>query len=271
LVGVSGDVRLPEVDAGVGERAAWDRWRRFAAGPLDGYAAGRDLPAAAATSRMSIPLKYGEVHPRTLLADLEPGAAGVERFVTELCWREFYADVLWHHPASAWSDWRPVPRLTYRTDDGLIGEWRAGRTGYPFVDAGMRQLAAEGWMHNRARMVTASFLTKDLHAWWPIGARHFLGELLDGDIASNNHGWQWVAGTGTDAAPYVRILNPVRQGLRFDPDGVYVRRWVPELRHLPGRAAHTPWEHPDGYARGYPERVVDHDRERRVALELVAR
>ena len=111
----------------------------------------------------------------------------------------------------------------------------AGRTGYPIVDAGMRQLLAQGWMHNRVRMITASFLTKDLHVWWPVGARHFLEHLVDGDIASNNHGWQWVAGTGTDASPYFRVFNPVTQGLRFDPDGAYVRRWVPELAHLPGR------------------------------------
>ena len=115
-------------------------------------------------------------------------------------------------------------------------------------------------------MVTASFLTKDLHVWWPIGARHFLDHLLDGDIASNNHGWQWVAGTGTDAAPYFRVFNPVRQAHRFDPAGDYVRRWVPELAHLPGAAVHEPWDHPNGYAKGYPGRVVDHDDERREAL-----
>ena len=121
-------------------------------------------------------------------------------------------------------------------------------------------------MHNRVRMITASFLVKDLHVWWPHGARHFLAHLRDGDIASNNHGWQWVAGTGTDAAPYFRVFNPVTQGLRFDPDGEYVRRWVPELRHLPGKAAHEPWEHGDGYAEGYQERIVDHAAERDEAL-----
>ena len=121
-------------------------------------------------------------------------------------------------------------------------------------------------MHNRVRMVTASFLVKDLHLWWPAGARHFLTHLIDGDLASNNHGWQWVAGTGTDAAPYFRIFNPVTQGLRFDPDGDYVRRWVPELRHLSGSAAHAPWRHPAGYAAGYPSRIVDHAEERRESL-----
>jgi deoxyribodipyrimidine photo-lyase len=148
----------------------------------------------------------------------------------------------------------------------LVEAWRQGRTGFPMVDAGMRQLLAEGWMHNRLRMLTAGFLAKDLHVWWPLGARHFLAHLRDGDLASNNHGWQWVAGTGTDAAPYFRIFNPVAQGRRFDPDGAYVRRWVPELAHLAGAHAHEPWKHEDGYRHGYPERVVDHDRERRESL-----
>lgn len=130
----------------------------------------------------------------------------------------------------------------------------------------MRQLLAQGWMHNRVRMITASFLTKDLHVWWPVGARHFLEHLIDGDIASNNHGWQWVAGTGTDASPYFRVFNPVTQGEKFDVDGDYVREWVPELAHLAGKAAHQPWEHPDGYAHDYPKRIVDHAEERREAL-----
>jgi deoxyribodipyrimidine photo-lyase len=147
-----------------------------------------------------------------------------------------------------------------------VDAWRAGRTGYPFVDAGMRQLLAEGWMHNRVRMVVASFLVKDLHVAWPVGARHFMRWLRDGDLASNSHGWQWAAGTGTDAAPYVRVFNPVTQGLRFDPDGDYVRRYVPELRHLAGAAAHQPWDAVDGYAEGYPQRVVDHAIERAEAL-----
>ncbi len=193
-------------------------------------------------------------------------ADGAARFVSELAWREFYVDVLWHTPRSRWQDWRSdLHALRYDDDPGLLEAWRAGRTGYPFVDAGMRQLLAEGWMHNRVRMVTASFLVKDLHQWWPIGARHFLEHLQDGDVASNNHGWQWVAGTGTDAAPYFRIFNPVLQGKRHDPEGDYVRRWVPELRHLVGAAVHEPWRHPDGYRHGYSERIVDHESERRGA------
>jgi deoxyribodipyrimidine photo-lyase len=143
---------------------------------------------------------------------------------------------------------------------------REGRTGYPFVDAGMRQLLAEGWLHNRVRMVVASFLVKDLHVEWQHGARHFMRWLRDGDLASNSHGWQWTAGSGTDAAPYVRIFNPVSQGLRYDPDGDYIRRYLPELRHLAGAAAHEPWAVEDGYAEGYPERIVDHARERAESL-----
>ncbi|KGN31345.1 deoxyribodipyrimidine photo-lyase [Knoellia sinensis KCTC 19936] len=258
----------------VGEAAALARWRTFLDERLADYRTERDRPDLDTTSRLSIPLKYGEIHPRTLLAEVAAhdaaGSAGAETFTTELAWREFYADVLWENPDSAWHDLRDnLTHLPYDRGpetDRLVDAWREGRTGYPFVDAGMRQLLAEGWMHNRLRMVTASFLTKDLHVWWPVGARHFLDHLLDGDIASNNHGWQWVAGTGTDAAPYFRVFNPVKQGLRFDPDGGYVRRWIPELRHLEGAAAHEPWRSAGGLGHGYPERIVDHDQERRETL-----
>ena len=259
-----------------GERAAYRRWERFLEEDLAGYSADRDRPDLDITSRMSIPLKYGEIHPRTLLADLVDrdlwGGSDADKLVTELCWREFYADVLWHRPDSAWADWSDsLGRMTYAdpTDPGVAADieaWRSGRTGFPIVDAGMRQLAHEGWMHNRVRMITASFLVKDLHVWWPVGARHFLEHLLDGDIASNNHGWQWVAGTGTDASPYFRVFNPVSQGLRFDPSGEYVRRWVPELAHLRGKAAHEPWKAADGYGHGYPERILDHAQAREEAL-----
>ena len=138
--------------------------------------------------------------------------------------------------------------MTWSPPGRAVEAWRDGRTGFPFVDAGMRQLRSEGWMHNRVRMVVASFLVKDLHIEWQHGARHFMRWLGDGDLASNSHGWQWAAGTGTDAAPYVRVFNPVTQGLRFDPSGDYVRRHVPELRHLAGAAAHRPWDAVDGYA-----------------------
>ena len=150
--------------------------------------------------------------------------------------------------------------------DAALAAWQQGRTGYPFVDAGMRQLRAEGWVHNRVRMVVASFLVKDLHLEWTQGARWFMRWLRDGDLASNQHGWQWVAGTGTDAAPYYRVFNPVLQGHKFDPDGEYVRRYVPELAGVAGAAAHEPWKLPGGLPAGYPAPIVEHDQERRVAL-----
>ena len=258
---------LPELP-GAGEKAAAARWRGFLDDALTAYKRDRDRPGTDGTSRMSPYLKLGVVHPRTLLADLASRRGeGKETFVDELAWREFYADVLWHNPSSAWKDLRDaLDGMAYDDESDAVEAWRTGRTGYPIVDAGMRQLLAEGWMHNRVRMITASFLTKDLHVWWPVGARHFLDHLVDGDIASNNHGWQWVAGTGTDASPYFRVFNPVTQGEKFDPDGEYVRRWVPELAHLRGKAAHQPWEHEDGYDHGYPKRIVDHAEERREAL-----
>jgi deoxyribodipyrimidine photo-lyase len=242
--------------------------RHFIANDLTGYAELRDQPAADRTSRLSPYLKLGVLHPRQLLSHTaSTDAEGARVFETELAWRDFYADVLHHHPGSAWRDLKPVPGLRYDDHEDAIAAWKNGTTGYPIVDAGMRQLLAEGWMHNRVRMITASFLTKDLHAWWPVGARHFLDHLVDGDLASNNHGWQWVAGTGTDAAPYFRVFNPVTQGRKFDPQGDYVRRWVPELRHLAGAAVHEPWDAEGGYDEGYPARIIDHAQERKEALD----
>ncbi|NHA66581.1 cryptochrome/photolyase family protein [Phycicoccus flavus] len=258
---------LPDLPA-PGEEAALRRWRSFRDEDLADYDGQRDDPAADATSRMSAYLKLGVVHPRTLLHDIADRSGNdVETYRDELAWREFYADVLHQNPRSAWHDLRPMSGMRYDEPEDAIEAWKKGETGYPVVDAGMRQLLAEGWMHNRVRMITASFLTKDLHVWWPVGARHFLDHLCDGDLASNNHGWQWVAGTGTDASPYFRVFNPVTQGQKFDPSGEYVRRWVPELRHLSGKAAHEPWEHEDGYAHGYHERIVDHKEERQEALD----
>jgi deoxyribodipyrimidine photo-lyase len=212
-----------------GEPAARTRWRWFLEHALADYATQRDMPSADGSSRMSPYLRWGVVHPLTLLADLDdsPGAQAYRR---ELCWRDFYADVLHRHPRSAWQnldaryDAMAVDRD--RRAEERFAAWCAGRTGYPLVDAGMHQLAATAWMHNRVRMVTASFLVKDLHLPWQWGARFFMHHLVDGDLASNNHGWQWVAGSGTDAAPYHRVLNPDRQAERFDPAGAYVRRWL---------------------------------------------
>ncbi|MGZ6825227.1 MAG: cryptochrome/photolyase family protein [Mycobacteriales bacterium] len=261
---------VPQDPTGVGdlpeatEAAALARWRAFRDGDLEHYDALRNDPGADRTSRLSTYLKYGLLHPRTLHAELGDGP-GATTFGQELVWRDFYADVLWHNPDSARHDLNPIP-LAYDEPGELFEAWKAGRTGYPIVDAGMRQLLAQGWVHNRVRMIVASFLTKDLHVWWPHGARHFMEHLVDGDLASNNHGWQWTAGTGTDASPYFRVFNPVTQGQKFDPPGDYVRRWVPELAHLSGKAIHEPWtceRLPDGY----PARVVDHAAERLEALD----
>jgi deoxyribodipyrimidine photo-lyase len=262
-------LQLPDV----GEPAALERWKAFRETALATYETDRNLPARDGTSQLSAYLKYGEVHPRTLLADLSRHRSkGADVFRSELGWREFYADVLWHQPASAREYLRPeYARLGYQEPGAAFDAWCEGRTGFPFVDAGMRQLRAEAWVHNRVRMVVASFLVKDLHVEWQHGARYFMRRLRDGDLASNNHGWQWVAGSGTDAAPFFRVFNPVTQGTKFDPDGEYVRRYVPELRHLPGAAAHEPWAAPDGYAHGYPARIVDHAAERREALDRYAK
>jgi len=265
------DVDLPPV----GENAATERWRAFLEHGLATYTEDRNRPDLTGTSAMSVQLKYGTIHPRTMLADLAAHplsrGEGATSYTTELCWREFYADVLWHRPESAWSDLSEnLATMAYDEPGKTFTAWQEGRTGYPFVDAGMRQLAREGWVHNRVRMVVASFLVKDLHVRWTHGARHFLHHLRDGDVGSNNHGWQWVAGTGTDPAPYFRVFNPVVQGEKFDPTGDYVRRYVPELRSVTGRAVHQPWTVPGGYDHGYPERVVDHGAERAEALRRYA-
>ncbi len=274
-VGAMLDKALREAPAGLptaGEDAAMRRFRSFLDRDIDDYDEARNDPGADRTSRLSPYLKYGVLHPRQLLAaTAAKRSSGATTFETELAWRDFYADVLFHHPQSAWQDLNEVTGLSYDEPTDAIEAWKQGTTGFPIVDAGMRQLLSEGWMHNRVRMVTASFLTKDLHVWWPVGARHFLDHLVDGDLASNNHGWQWVAGTGTDAAPYFRIFNPVTQGLTFDPSGDYVRRWVPELSHLSGKAAHEPWDAEDGYSNGYPRRIIDHAEERLRALDRYQR
>ena len=261
-------LELPEA----GEAAALDRWAEFRDSALDAYADQRDRPDLPGTSRLSVYLKYGAVHPRTLLADLSGNdGQGGETFRRELAWREFYADVLVQEPRSARECLNTTfARLRVDVDRDLYTAWAEGRTGYPIVDAGMRQLRAEAWMHNRVRMIVASFLVKDLHLDWTLGAREFLHRLVDGDLASNNHGWQWVAGCGTDAAPYHRVFNPVRQGRRFDPSGDYVRRYVPELRSVDGPAVHEPWERAEGVPAGYPDRIVDHAAARQEALARYA-
>ncbi|MGI8954012.1 MAG: cryptochrome/photolyase family protein [Nocardioidaceae bacterium] len=255
-----------------GEAAAHTRWRDYLEADLAAYDDVRNQPGADRTSRMSVHLKWGEIHPRTMLADLaqRPGS-GTEAYVRELAFREFYADVLWHNPDSARDYYDPsFATMRYDRPAADFDAWREGRTGFPIVDAGMRQLRAEGWMHNRVRMIVASFLVKDLHLEWQLGARHFLHWLVDGDLASNQHGWQWTAGSGTDAVPYFRVYNPTTQGKKFDPDGTYVRRYVPELADLGAADVHEPWKQPDGPPGGYPAPLVDHAEERREALDRYA-
>jgi deoxyribodipyrimidine photo-lyase len=252
-----------------GERAAHDRWEQWRASGLDTYDEDRNRPDLDGTSKLSVHLRFGTLHPRQLLADLTPTKAH-DVFASELCWREFYADVLHHQPRTAWANLQPkmdaMPVDTDARAHQRFAAWCEGRTGYPIVDAGMRQLATTGWMHNRVRMIVASFLVKDLHLPWQWGARHFMRHLVDGDLASNSHGWQWTAGTGTDAAPYFRVFNPSGQGERFDPDGAYVRRWVPEVHDVPDRFVHRPWEAPGGVPNSYVAPIVDHAVEREEAL-----
>ena len=258
-----------------GEAAALARLEEFLAGPVDDYAARRDDPGADATTRLSPYLKWGCIHPRQVLDRLgrkhPHEKQSHEKLRSELAWREFYADVLWHVPESARRSLQPK-MAAMELDEGPQADerfraWTEGRTGFPLVDAGMRQLQGEAWVHNRVRMVVASFLVKDLHIDWTRGARWFMRGLVDGDLASNNHGWQWVAGTGTDPAPYFRIFNPVTQGKEHDPAGDYVRRWVPELAGVPGPAVHEPWKLQGGVPAGYPQRIVDHSVERAESLE----
>jgi deoxyribodipyrimidine photo-lyase len=258
-------MRLPDA----GEAAARRTWQDFRKGALTGYGEDRNRPDLDRTSHLSVYLKWGAIHPRTLLADLGPGD---ETYRRELAWREFYATILFHFPDSARDYFAPALRaMTYAdADTEAFRAWSEGRTGYPIVDAGMRQMRSIGWMHNRVRMIVASFLVKDLHVEWQHGAREFMRYLVDGDLASNQHGWQWTAGSGTDPSPFFRVFNPVSQGRKFDPDGEYVRRWIPELRGVPGPAVHEPWTLPVPPA-DYPAPIVDHARERRVALERYER
>ncbi|BBY88260.1 cryptochrome/photolyase family protein [Mycolicibacterium tokaiense] len=232
-----------------GEKAARRRWKKFVDQGLEGYSADRNRPDLDATSRMSAYLHFGNIHPRTLAADLGT-AEGPAAYLRELAFRDFYASVLAQWPRSAWWNFNSdFDAIEVDDDDESFTAWKEGRTGFPIVDAGMRQLSESGFMHNRVRMITASFLVKDLHLPWQWGAKWFLEQLLDGDIASNQHGWQWAAGCGTDAAPYFRVFNPDTQGKKFDPEQAYVRRWVPEFG-----------------TDEYPDPIVDHGAERAEAL-----
>ncbi|CAB4876297.1 unannotated protein [freshwater metagenome] len=267
--GVPDDPQISCVLPPAGERAAHERWAEFVATALDGYDAQRDTPGVAGTSMMSPYLRWGQVHPRQLLHDLGDSRAH-DVYRSELAWREFYAHVMFHKPDSARENLQQKMNvIQLDTDAAALGRfelWALGRTGYPIVDAGMRQLLATGWMHNRVRMIVASFLVKDLHLPWQWGARHFMRHLVDGDLASNQHGWQWSAGTGTDAAPYFRIFNPIAQSERFDGDGSYIRHWVPELAGLTNKAIHAPWKAAHPLPAGAAAPMVDHAVERTESL-----
>lgn len=253
-----------------GEAAATQRLSAFLDTALANYRQARDLPAVSATSRLSPHLAFGEISPRQIwrTATTRGMSAASEKFLTELGWREFSYNLLFHHGDLGRRNFRPeFDSFPWIDEEEKLEAWRRGCTGYPIVDAGLRELWTTGWMHNRVRMIVASFLTKDLLIDWRAGERWFWDTLVDADPANNAMGWQWVAGSGADAAPYFRIFNPVLQGEKFDPRGDYVRRWIPELGGLPNELIHRPWmaDRPLP-SEIYPERIVDHAFARERAL-----
>jgi deoxyribodipyrimidine photo-lyase len=261
---------LPELEASLafepGEAAARGALERWLTGGIAEY------DGEGATSGLSPYLRWGCVSARECEERaLAHGGSGAEAWVRQLAWRDFFAHVLLHHPENTRHELQPrLRRLEWADDEALLSAWQEGRTGFPLVDAGMRQLAATGWMHNRARLVCGSFLTKDLHLDWRAGELHFERLLLDAEPAQNNGNWQWVASVGVDPAPaFRRMFNPTLQAQRFDPDGTYIRQWVPELAPLPTERIHDPGPD-DCRACGYPEPIVDHRVERRRALERYA-
>ncbi len=261
------DTQAEQIKAG--EQFALETWRRFKKQRIMDYSENRNRPDFNGTSNLSHALAHGEIHPRTLLADIG-NSPGEEVFRKEIAWREFYADVLFHNPHTFEKYYeKRFEQLRYDDPNEFpekLAAWKTGNTGYPIIDAAMRQLVQTGWMHNRSRMIVASFLVKDLHFEWQIGARFFEHHLTDFDPASNSHGWQWTAGCGTDASPFYRVFNPILQGHKFDPNGDYVRAWIPELAHLTGASVHEPWNDIAGYEQGYAPPILDHAQERDEAL-----
>jgi len=259
-----------------GEPEAQGRLDAFIESAVFAYSEDRNRMDLEGTSALSPYLHFGVLGLRTAVrqarravesAPDKPARKSAETWLNELIWREFYIQILFHFPQVRGSSFRPqYDQIRWQNVLAEFEAWTQGRTGYPVVDAGMRQLLATGWMHNRARMITASFLVKDLLIDWRWGERWFMQNLLDADLAANNGGWQWTAGTGTDAAPYFRIFNPILQSKKFDPEGEYIRKWVPELAHLDANEIHAPWEK-DIQIPGYPEPIVDHSfaRERTLA------
>ena len=259
-----------------GEAGALDRLKDFLDGPIEDYAEGRDRPDLDLTSKLSPHFAHGEISPRTVWDACKDNEYTSRKFLTEIGWREFSYTLLYYNPdlhEENFSD--GYDAMAWEHDEQLVDRWAKGRTGYPFVDAGMRQLWETGWMHNRVRMVVASFLIKHLMIDWRDGEGWFWDTLLEADLASNAASWQWVAGTGADAAPYFRVFNPFGQGEKFDPKGDYVRQWVPELAELPTKYIHQPWTAPKevldkaGIALGtdYPEPIVEHKQARERVLD----
>jgi deoxyribodipyrimidine photo-lyase len=269
-----------------GEAGAEASLPAFLSHGLKTYSVGRDIPAEPATSRLSPHLHFGEISPwRTVQAARKAAdagrvpASGAEKFVAEIGWREFSAHLLHAFPQMNDTAFRPeYDAMAWRDDPAALEAWKRGRTGYPMVDAGMRELWATGYMHNRVRMIVASFLVKHLLIDWRSGEAWFHDALVDADLASNVQNWQWVAGSGADASPYFRIFNPITQGRKFDADGRYVRRWIPELSRVPDRWLHAPWTAPSEVLRDarvrlgvdYPPPIVDHDLARKRALDALA-
>jgi deoxyribodipyrimidine photo-lyase len=248
----------PDLPRG-GEAVGRARLEQWLARDVRSYDDGHDDLAGDCTSRLSPYLHLGCVSAAEVVACADRRRSGVDAFVRQVCWRDFHHQVVAASPASAWHDHNDRGDA-WRRDDEAFEAWREGRTGYPIVDAGMRQLRREGWMHNRARLITASFLVRDLYIDWRAGARHFLDLLVDGDIANNQMNWQWVAGTGANSRPN-QVLSPMRQAERFDPDGDFVRRYVDELAGIAGDVVHRPWQLPDDVRAGldYPAPIVGHD------------
>ncbi|MEI6715128.1 MAG: deoxyribodipyrimidine photo-lyase [Verrucomicrobiota bacterium] len=260
-----------------GESAALKRLDDFLERRILAYANTRDLPAEDGTSRISQDLRFGLISIRQVYASVQSRTQNItleqrrsiQTFINELCWREFYFQVLWHNPQILEHEFSlPFRNLPWRSSPGAFDSWTRGETGFPIVDAGMRQLQQTGFMHNRVRMIVAMFLTKDLHLDWRQGEQWFMQNLLDGEISSNNGGWQWSAGTGTDAAPYFRIQNPWTQTERYDPDAAYIKRWIPELAGIPAVRLKTPPSPGLKLVPSYPLPMVDHQRERDIALAV---
>lgn len=261
-----------------GEQGAREMLELFCDDAVVDYAQGRDIPARHGTSRLSPHLHFGEISPRQIHAGLLENTKNygvgkqpdIEPYLRELGWREFAHHLLYHFPKTPTENFNPrFANFRWNAPDPLLLEsWQRGRTGIPLVDAGMRELWHTGWMHNRVRMIVASFLTKNLRQHWHHGERWFWDTLVDADLASNAMGWQWVAGCGADAAPYFRVFNPVTQSKKFDPDGAYLRRWLPELANFPLDLLHEPWKDPQRSAQaGYPAPVVDLAQSRVDALD----